>query len=61
MVSFCLVSEGFTIAAKEEKYYTKPSKKRRKEIHNIYTFNPSLRIFVENIQAKNIVIEDNDA
>ena len=52
--------EGYTIDAKEERYYTKPSKKLRKEIHNIYTYNPSLRIFVENIQAKNIVIEDNE-
>lgn len=52
--------EGYTIDAKEERYYSKPSKKLRKEIHNIYTFNPSLSIFVENIQAKNIVIEDNE-
>ena len=49
--------EGFYIDAKEERYYRTVAKKLKKQIKDIYPLNPSLRIFIENIEAKNIVIE----
>ena len=49
--------EGFSIHEKEAAYYVKIAKKLRKQINDIYTLNPSLRIFVENIKGKNIETE----
>ena len=49
--------EGFYIDKKEEQYYRIVCKKLRKQIKSIYTLNPSLRAFVENIEAKNIKID----
>jgi hypothetical protein len=51
----------FYIKAKDPDYYREASEPLRKhrELIKLYDLNPSLRIFIEDLQNRNIVIEDN--
>lgn len=50
----------FFIKAKEPKYYRAASEplKKHKEFLKFYALNPSLKIFVENLQKRSIIIEN---
>ena len=52
-----LKKEGFTISSKKPQYYRKASKAytKNKDLMKLYSMNPSLKIFVESVLAKNII------
>jgi hypothetical protein len=54
--------ENFTIDAKNPEYYEDISKKylKNKVLMKYYKDNPSLKIFIEEVEKKNIIIDDED-
>ncbi len=54
--------ENFTIDSKNPRYYEKIAKKFRKHrsLMKLYEYNPSLKIFIEEIKKREIVIEKED-
>ncbi|HEY9707146.1 MAG TPA: hypothetical protein V6D48_02960, partial [Oculatellaceae cyanobacterium] len=59
-----LKKEGFTIDEnkKNPEYYRRISRKycKQKTLLGLYKENPSLKIFIEEIQKRNILIEEDD-
>jgi len=55
--------EGFTIDAKKPQYYRKVSQRycKHKVLMRHYKENPSFKIFIEEIEKRNIVIENDDS
>lgn len=55
--------EGFTIDAKKPQYYRKFSQQycKHKVLIKLYKENPSFKIFIDEIDKRNIVIEDDDS
>jgi hypothetical protein len=51
--------ENFTIHSKKNEYYRKAVKpyRKHKDLMKLYPLNPSLKIFVESVLSKNIVLE----
>lgn len=58
-----LKSQGFTIDAKKPQYYRKVSRQycKHKDLMKLYKENPSLKIFIEEIEKRKIVIADDDS
>ncbi|XWK87905.1 MAG: phage tail protein [Phormidium sp.] len=58
-----LKSKGFTIDAKKPQYYRKVSQQycKHKVLIKLYKENPSFKIFIDEIDKRNIAIEDDDS